>query len=163
VWHVIVNAQRGQGRPEGQTLALRRAGERAAALEPTVRDLLGLRPASAATRGKSGLTAPLIRDRAGEPLRPEPTHTGVLQEGASYSTRLLACAAFAAQGTACLCPRMPEDTSLHNMRHEDLAAMNRVGSRRCERMGVDFWGRHCRPRPQDGICDPPVFAEGLLA
>lgn len=90
VWQVTIHAPGGQVHQQIFRLGMTPNGERSAHIERQVRDLLSLQPS-----GAGGLdqrtAAQLINDSAGQILYRQLIYSGALPEGASYTSRLVAC------------------------------------------------------------------------
>jgi hypothetical protein len=91
VWQVVVHARGGKIYQRIVTLGLRSAGERSVYLERMVKDILLLQPAQRNGHLDESQIATLLNEKATSMLHRELMHTGVLDEGSSYSSRLLAC------------------------------------------------------------------------
>lgn len=93
IWHVSVNTAGGQLAQRVISIGIDWDGQRSSQLEAYAADLLGI----IGNSGPNGLDAKQVRELlvnvAPEILHRELSHSGILQEGASYSTRLLACVA----------------------------------------------------------------------
>jgi len=91
-WGVVVNAPGGQTVKRVIRLALDWEGNRSAALESAAERILQLRPGNGHAADQNTLHR-LANDKASEILHRDLIHSGVLQDGASYSSRLLGCIA----------------------------------------------------------------------
>ena len=91
VWEVTVHAPGGQVRRQIVRLAMRSNGERSAYLERSAREVFNVKPAeTGATVGPSRLMS-LVNGTASEILHRQLAYSGMLPEGASYTSRLVAC------------------------------------------------------------------------
>ncbi|NOZ55515.1 MAG: hypothetical protein GXO73_01835 [Calditrichaeota bacterium] len=94
-WSVVVNAPGGQNLKRVIRLALDWKGNRSATLENAADRILQMQPGNGQTGDQNTLHV-LANDKATEILHRDLIHSGVLQDGASYSSRLLG--SFAAGG-----------------------------------------------------------------
>lgn len=91
VWQVVVHARGGQVQQRVVRLGMSPSGERSQYLERLSRELLRMqRTESSHSLGQDRL-APLVNGTASALLHRELVYAGALPEGASYSSRLLAC------------------------------------------------------------------------
>jgi len=95
IWHVAVNTPGGQVVQQIVPIGLDWEGQRSPQLEARSQDLIELGAASPADTDGARI-GDLLTSAAEEVLHRELNHSGLLPEGASYSNRLLACAAFMA-------------------------------------------------------------------
>jgi len=93
VWHIVVNAKGGQTIQRVVRLGMNLDGERSPNIERAAANFLALKPRQIGPEQAASLK-PAVSDRATGVLHRELAHSGLLQEGASYSARLLGCAAF---------------------------------------------------------------------
>jgi hypothetical protein len=91
VWQVVMHARGGQVQQRVVRLGMSLSGERSQYLERLSRELLRMqRTESSHSLGQDRL-APLVNGTASALLHRELMYAGALPEGASYSSRLLAC------------------------------------------------------------------------
>lgn len=91
VWHVAVNIAGGQVAQKVMPIGIDWEGQRSPQLETQAGDLLSLRGAASPGGQDTGRVKQLLTEAAPAILHRELTHSGTLQEGASYSSTLLAC------------------------------------------------------------------------
>lgn len=91
-WHVIISAKGGQTVQRLVRLGMNLDGERSSGTECVAEHLLALKPEQVEPKQAMRL-APILSDAATGILHRELAHSGLLQNGASYSARLLGCAA----------------------------------------------------------------------
>ena len=96
VWQVVVHAKRGQVYQRIVRLGMTLDGERAPYLERHSRELLRIQVAEGRNSLGWDRLAPLVNGTASTLLHRELRYAGALPEGASYSSRLLACVEVAA-------------------------------------------------------------------
>ena len=98
-WHITVNTAGGQTAKRVIRLGLNWNGERVSMPEHDADELLTARPAPR-EKVDSARCLAVVSKKAPEVLHREILHAGLLQDGASYSTRLLACMAVVPQSHA---------------------------------------------------------------
>ena len=91
IWHVTIHAPRGQILQQIVRLGLTPTGQRSVQLERLSQNLLHIKPGTRTKRISQDVLSNLINHSATELLHRHLTYTGALPEGASYSSRLLAC------------------------------------------------------------------------
>jgi hypothetical protein len=92
IWHVVINAKGGQTLQRVVRLGMNLDGERSSGIERASANFLAVKPRQIGPEQAVALR-PVVSDRATGVLHRELMHSGLLQEGASYSCRLLACMA----------------------------------------------------------------------
>jgi hypothetical protein len=91
IWHVTIHAPGGQIQQQIVRLGLTPTGERSGHLERLSQNLLKTEVASGTSTINRENLSELVSRTAAELLHRQLTYSGALQEGASYSSRLLAC------------------------------------------------------------------------
>lgn len=97
IWLVVINGKGGQVQQKIVKLGLNTRGERSPYLERISQDLLRLQPSQAHHFKDTLQVGRLVNDTASELLHRELLYSGLLQEDASYSSRLLACIGISGQ------------------------------------------------------------------
>ena len=90
-WETSVSGRGGKAARRVVWLGIGPDGERSAWLERLARDVLGFRAPAASGSMVKGALAGLLEGASSEILHRELVHSGVLSDGVSYSSRLLAC------------------------------------------------------------------------
>jgi len=91
IWQVIIHAGKGQILQKIIPLGIDFNGKRSVKLESLADNLLVLKPAKSGQVGDKAQIIDLLSGEAEQILYRELSHSGMLEEGASYSSRLLAC------------------------------------------------------------------------
>lgn len=97
IWHVTINAPGGQTIQKIIRIGVNSNGERSAYLERTTEDLFKISSSNSVSDLKLDQLNSLINASATTILHRELSHTGLLPEGSSYSSRVLVCLVFAKQ------------------------------------------------------------------
>jgi ERCC4-related helicase len=90
-WRVIVHGQGREVRQRILNLGITPEGHRSAYLERLSTDILKVQQSNTAREIDRSEVSNILNGKAGELLHREIHHSGLLQEGASYSSQLLAC------------------------------------------------------------------------
>lgn len=91
IWRVIVHGQGGEVHQRILHLGITPEGQRSAYLERLSNDIFKVQQSNTPREIDRSEVSNILNGKAGELLHREIQHSGLLQEGASYSSQLLAC------------------------------------------------------------------------